>query len=190
MRDTNMPSCSRGKKFFRKFSEAHSLDPNDQAENGDAVDAESIDQPRRRGPTTRSSIKPRLLFPRETKGKQTAPIANTHEDEEAVTDIEDHVLDGVEDVQGVEPETPAYISEEMVQTPAAPRFAPASPPSTVRATRSTDKLRDADTPMKKPKNPSPFDGWPRTKSRARPQGQKREGDALAKSPASTKRPRA
>ncbi|KAI0391937.1 hypothetical protein F5Y17DRAFT_460349 [Xylariaceae sp. FL0594] len=182
----------RGKKIFRKFSEVNSLqrDDDDGDAEADEIETENADQPRRRGPMTRSSIKPRLLFPRMAKGKEAASTSQEHEDEEAVTDIEDHVLDGAEEAQTPEPETPVNVDEEQVKTPAAPRFAPASPPPTSRVTRSTDKVRDADTPMKKAKNSSPFDGWRRSKSRALTQGQKREGGALAQSPPSTKRPRA
>ncbi|KAI1814276.1 hypothetical protein GGS20DRAFT_420815 [Poronia punctata] len=179
----------RGKKIFRKFSEINDTDFDGEADGEDGIGAENGGQTRRQRPMTRSSIKPRLLFPRETKGKQVASITAELEDEEAPTDIEDHVTGGT-DEQVLEPETPAYAAEDEAKTPAAPRFAPASPPSTARATRSMDKLRDAETPMKQPKVRSPFDGWRRSKSRAVTQGQKRGGEALAQSPASTKRPRA
>ncbi|KAJ2965281.1 hypothetical protein NUW58_g10915 [Xylaria curta] len=78
----------RGKKIFRKFSDSHDADCSSQAENEEAVDLDLDSQPPRHRPMTRSSIKPRLLFPPKPKGKQAA----TNEDEEALTDIEDSVL--------------------------------------------------------------------------------------------------
>ncbi|KAI1132910.1 hypothetical protein F5Y10DRAFT_171853 [Nemania abortiva] len=175
----------RGKKIFRKFSESNDADSSSQAENDEATDVNLDSETRQHRPMTRSSIKPRLLFPSKSKGKQVAP-ATTVEDEEAVTDIEDNVFHDVQDDEIEVPETPIQAAKGKVETPNAPRFGPASPPSTGRATRSTDKLRGGD----KAKVPSPFDGWRRSKSRAVPQGQKREGDFLAKSPGGTKRQRA
>ncbi|KAI0459109.1 hypothetical protein F5B21DRAFT_457254 [Xylaria acuta] len=180
----------RGKKIFRKFSEGIDADSSSQAENDETADLDLDSQaPRRHRPMTRSSIKPRLLFPSEPKGKQaTITVA---EDEEAVTDIEDNVFHhNAQDVETEIPATPIQFSKGKVETPEAPRFAPASPPSTGRATRSTDKLRGSDTPMRMAKVPSPFDGWRRSKRQAAPHGAKREGDFLVKSPASTKRQRA
>lgn len=174
---------SRGKKIFRKFSDSFD-DDNDPLEGEESADMEDLGEahPRR---VTRSSIKPRLLFQTKDKGKEAAAIAQA-EEEEAVTDIEDHVFADAEEVEV--PETPMIVADERAKTPDAPRFGPASPPSTTRATRSTDKLN---TPVSKPsKVPSPFDGWRRSKSRAAPTGQKRGGDFLAKSPAGTKRQRA
>ncbi|KAI0408326.1 hypothetical protein F4802DRAFT_407341 [Xylaria palmicola] len=178
----------RGKRIFRKFSESHDADASSQAENEELVDLDTEDQGFRARPMTRSSIKPRLLFPSEPKGKQAA--TSTVEDEEAPTDIEDDDFHhNTQDTEIASPETPAPAAKGKVETPRAPRFAPASPPSTGRVTRSADKLREGDTPVRKAKVPSPFDGWRRSKSRALPQGQKREGDSLVKSPTS-KRPRA
>ncbi|KAI1429888.1 hypothetical protein F5Y12DRAFT_343074 [Xylaria sp. FL1777] len=176
----------RGKKMFRKFADDNDADSSSQAEGDEATEDPNA-QTRRNRPMTRSSIKPRLLFPPAPKGKKVA--ATTVEDEEAVTDIEDNVFgDSQAAAETDGPQTPAQVAKGKLGTPDAPRFGPASPPSTGRATRSTDKLRGGDTPIKA-KGPSPFDGWRRSKSRALPQGQKREGDSLAKSPASTKRQR-
>jgi hypothetical protein len=183
--------CSRGKKIFRKFPEGADADLSGQAEGEEAADLDSIGQTRRQRMMTRSSIKPRLLFQSKTKGKQAATATAEDGDEEAATDIEDHIPHNAEDFELEVPETPAHVAEEKAKTPGAPRFAPASPPSTARATRSADKLRGDDTPMPMPsKIPSPFDGWRRSKSRGTPQGQKREGDILAKSPTGAKRQRA
>ena len=76
---------------------------------------------------TRSSIKPRLLFPssQQIRAKERKSQLS-EDDEEAITDIEEH-----------EVSTPAE-EQHVVATPKAPKFAPASPPTTGRATRSKD----------------------------------------------------
>ncbi|KAH8160030.1 hypothetical protein CIB48_g8213 [Xylaria polymorpha] len=150
----------RGKKIFRKFSDGIDADSSSQAENDEIADLEIDSQtPRRHRPMTRSSIKPRLLFPSEPKGKQAS--TSTAEDEEAVTDIEDNVFHhNGEDVEAEIPATPLRFTKGKIETPEAPRFAPASPPSTGESYT------------------------------AAPQGSKREGDFLVKSPTSTKRQRA
>lgn len=171
--------------MFRKFAEDHDEDSSSQAEGDEAADSDLNGQTRRNRPMTRSSIKPRLLFPSVKAKKATT---STIEDEEAVTDIEDNVFNDSQATEAEAPQTPARVAKGKVETPDAPRFGPASPPSTGRATRSTDKLRGGNTPMKA-KGASPFDGWRRSKSRAPPQGQKRGGDHLAQPPASAKRQR-
>lgn len=198
-RDDGIVYTFRGKRIFRKFSPDDALSQADD----EGIDGEFNGPctPTRPRPFTRSSVKPRLLFPRtEKKGKEVTKNATTS-DEEAATDIEDHVLAAVEDdveelpdadaddaVQ--EPATPAAKADEKLATPVAPRFAPASPPSTVRATRTTSKLTGHDSSIKAVKPRSPFDGWRRSKSRAGPTGQKREAEALPESGESAKRPRA
>ncbi|TRX95605.1 hypothetical protein FHL15_003563 [Xylaria flabelliformis] len=188
-RDDGVLYVFRGKKIFRKFSDVIDADSSSQAENDETADLDLDSQaPSGHRPMTRSSIKPRLLFPPKPKGKQPATI--TAEDEEAVTDIEDNVFDHNTQDETEIPATPIQFTKGKVETPEAPRFAPASPPSTGRATRSADKLRVSDTPVPRAKIPSPFDGWRRSKRHTGPQGSKREGDFLVKSPASTKRQRA
>lgn len=121
---------------------------------------------------TRSSIKPRLLFP--TANSDESQIL---EDEEAATDIEDHVLAGME---ADKPETPADMIDKAPGTPEAPRFAPASPPTTARTTRFGSKKAAEATP--KPKPPakrSPFDSWRRVKGGASSTSHKRSGDELS-----------
>ncbi|KAI1411134.1 hypothetical protein F5Y13DRAFT_166487 [Hypoxylon sp. FL1857] len=177
----------RGKKIFRKFSSNEIADEADEDDSSE----ELLDSPSsgRIRPLTRSSIKPRLLFP--AKGKAVAKA--TTEDEEAVTDIEDHVLrDTEEEEEEVleAPATPAAKVNEKPKTPVAPRFAPASPPSTVRATRASTRLQASETPVKQHKPRSPFDGWRRSKSRAATHGQKREGSPLVGTHEVSKRQRA
>ncbi|CAN8098509.1 unnamed protein product [Discula destructiva] len=155
----------RGKKVFRKFTDA---------------DAAS-----------RSAVMPRLLFPTAAKaGKQTNVFT---EEEEAETDIEEQEQITPRKAAAVtetekEPETPAETAETAEQdldTPKAPKHAPASPPSTSRATRSKKLIIDEHTPVKsKGKRVasggrSPFDGWRRTKnSPSSSTSRKRAGDPL------------
>lgn len=162
--DTNDPSHSRGKKFFRKFAE--------QDQNEGQVDSAGEGEGSRVSrPSTRASLQPRRLFP-------TAKISE--EDEEALTDVED--MNAAEDA----PQTPRKPQSILAETPEAPRFAPVSPPETRRITRSTNKL--SDTPVKATGRKSPFDSWPRTKEhKSQSPVTKRPGGSLAS--ADTKRAR-
>ncbi|KAI1205032.1 uncharacterized protein F4807DRAFT_298798 [Annulohypoxylon truncatum] len=164
----------RGKRIFRKFS---------QGEDGrvdEHIDGTPIHA------NTRSSLKPRLLFP--SKNKE-ATKAST-DDEEAVTDIEDHVLHGAQDDSAEVPGTPTAMVVEKAVTPVAPKFTtPASPPSTVRATRASTRMQTVGSSTKQTKPRNPFDGWRRSKSRASTQGQKREGEPLAGQDEASKRQR-
>ncbi|KAI1777312.1 hypothetical protein F4818DRAFT_409919 [Hypoxylon cercidicola] len=180
----------RGKKIFRKFSTG------EEEESASHIDGEDVNAEfgtatsrKRLRPVTRSSIKPRLLFPPEQKDKQPADMA-THEDEEAATDIEEHNMEDVEEDQMEEPVTPVKGVDQKLSTPVAPKFALSSPPSTVRTTRTTSKVHADSTPLKPPKSHSPFDGWRRSKSRAGPHGQKREGETLTRPHDVSKRHRA
>lgn len=140
--------------MFRKFAEAA------------PADVEGYDSDERTGSPahrhmTRSSIKPRILFP----PKQRSQAA--FEEEEADTDIEaDTERKPAERNQDqTQYETPDVGSK--VETPAAPGYSPVSPPDTRRVTRARDKKFDEDTPVRKAKGQtSPFDSWPRVKSRS------------------------
>lgn len=159
-RDDGMVYVFRGKKFFRKFSQ-------DEDDNhGDDSDGQYVQ------PLSRSSIKPRLLFPQE---KSTEAL----EEEEATTDIEDNVKADTRKA----PATPSKTKSSQVETPEAPRFAPISPPDSKRATRSTNRVAELATPSKSKGRKSPFDSWPRIKD---PRGQastKRVGEVLDQTPA-------
>lgn len=134
----------------------------------------------KRRPFTRSSIKPRLLFPTTTASESTTTNEDEEattdiEDEEAATDIEDHVLAGME----ASPATPFDLTVDAPATPETPRFAPASPPTTARTTRFGTKKASTSTTKAKPANKrSPFDGWRRVKGGAQTSGHKRAGDDL------------
>ncbi|KAK3945567.1 hypothetical protein QBC46DRAFT_277274 [Diplogelasinospora grovesii] len=174
-REDGMLIVFRGKKQFRKFTE------NDEAsasirEALDETDGglDSVVESRLRRPLTRSAVKPRLLFPAAKAEPDPKPI--DEEDEEAETDIEDHVLAGLEDKN---PSTPMDLVEAVPDTPEAPRFAPVSPPSTARTTRFGNKVAAETTPMKKKPGGkrNPFDGWRRVKGGSSDtQGHKRPGD--------------
>ncbi|KAJ4293889.1 hypothetical protein N0V88_005403 [Collariella sp. IMI 366227] len=178
-RDDGMLIVFRGKKQFRKFSDMEEP-AGSGLDEGDGGLESAVESPTRRH-FTRSSIKPRLLFP-------VGPDESQHEnsDEEAATDIEDHVLAGIETDK---PETPLELVDEVPGTPEAPRFAPASPPTTARTTRFGGKKAADTTPVKptKPSKRSPFDSWRRVKGGAST-SHKRSGEDLAAT--SSKRTRA
>ncbi|KAK3303324.1 uncharacterized protein B0T15DRAFT_271123 [Chaetomium strumarium] len=174
-REDGMLITFRGKKQFRKFSELE-----ESLDDGEGGLESAVEAPRRH--FTRSSIKPRLLFP--TAMADEAKLENA--DEEAPTDIEDHVLAGLE---AEKPETPVDLIEEAAGTPKAPRHAPASPPATARTTRFGSKKATESSPMKaKPAKGSPFDSWRRTKAGAQSTGHKRSGEDIPA--AASKRTRA
>ncbi|KXX73370.1 hypothetical protein MMYC01_210137 [Madurella mycetomatis] len=182
-REDGMLIVFRGKKQFRKFAEidgsgSGSREGLDEGEGG----LESVVESTSRRPFTRSSVKPRLLFP----VAKTDESKTLDDEEEAATDIEDHVLAGMEKDQLT---TPADLVE-VPDTPEAPRFAPVSPPSTARTTRFGNKKGADSTPMKakQPGKRSLFDAWPRTKGASQSTSHKRPGDEL--SAAAPKRTRA
>lgn len=156
---------SRGKKVFRKFPKEDDADEEDDSEleTGNCR------------PLTRSSIKPRLLFPT-AKQREEREAANT-DDEEATTDVEELHDDVMTDRE-----------EEQVTTPVKQTvFSPATPPTTVHATRSsTKKAPEAVDPIPyQGKKASPFNGWARTKagtstSAAGGKGKKRDAEAMGK----------
>ncbi|OAA63851.1 hypothetical protein ISF_04560 [Cordyceps fumosorosea ARSEF 2679] len=167
-REDGMVYVFRGKRFWRRFDDAE----------------EELDQDARlRQPLTRASVKPRLLFPPKKKELSEKEL----EDEEAMTDVEDEVK---ERLANPVPQTPTKTGKETAKTPEAPRYAPVSPPETRRTTRSSNRLLSEETPIKRRRQSSLFDSWPRTKKEPKaPAPTKRAGDdGLAST--STKRTRA
>ncbi|KAL7911911.1 hypothetical protein GGI35DRAFT_301950 [Trichoderma velutinum] len=152
----------RGKKFFRKFSE---FDDDEELEELDSDVETHFSKP-----LTRSSIKPRLLFPAKTPAPKTKDML---EEEEATTDVEEAVETEKPSAKVETVETPAKSKEERAQTPDAPKYAPASPPETRRTTRSTNKLSADSAPIKRTGKKSPFDSWIRTKEHTNRSGTKR-----------------
>ena len=185
---------SRGRKIFRKF--------NDGPPSTSSDDAHLSEQETRRRagadvhrPFTRSSIKPRLLFPNENQGRERE-LAADEADEEALTDIEVPVPSPAGKRRG-------KVDEAI--TPVKQNFRPATPPSTERVKRGRRKdvnnlphvasamdldehvnpqeeeLQTPPLPPTRGKKNSPFDSWQRVKPTSRlaaGKGAKREGEAL------------
>ncbi|KAL8853512.1 MAG: hypothetical protein Q9221_001671 [Calogaya cf. arnoldii] len=147
----------RGKKMFRRFTP----DPDHPNLSSEETEIEGSTSPRLR-PLTRSSVKPRLLFPTE-KQRRERELA----EEEALTEIEDA--------------RPTEEKEKKPITPIKQSFAgPATPPTTGHATRSVTKQAAINNDGAPPdvvidglpqsgerrprKKTSPFDAWQRTKA--------------------------
>jgi hypothetical protein len=182
----NVHIHSRGKKIFRKFAKEEGSDSEliDHEDLDAEISAKNLDRP-----LTRSSVKPRVLFPtaEQVKAKESRSQV-TEDEEEAITDIEE-----------LGPSTPSDHVARMVTTPKAPKFAHASPPTTARVTRSKNPGMDS-LPVKQTSeedfinspvrsrsqgsNLSPFDGWKQTKSIGG--SKKRAGEPLTKGRASKK----
>jgi hypothetical protein len=184
---TQLTLDSRGKSFWKprehgSGAEDENADVNADGEVLALPAAQRSGSPPRR--ITRSSIKPRLLFP----PQQTKKSSHDIDEEEATTDIEDHPISAI-----VDPEVPAVETPDdaaVHDTPSAPRFAPASPPTTARATRVSKRLVAEETPAKRPGRRSPFDSWRRSKTGAATHGQKREAESDFQNEGALKRQRA
>ncbi|PWY92530.1 hypothetical protein BO70DRAFT_13228 [Aspergillus heteromorphus CBS 117.55] len=177
-REDGMVYVFRGKKMFRKFTDDVPSDNEDDdddlgllAARPDLIDSSITASIR---PLTRSSIKPRVLFP-STKDQTPETTQLSDVDEEAATDIEDQALHA-----DTEPEADEHdehddhaVDIEMQQRPVTPppptTATPASPGATMRSLRSRSKREGpdhGDTPTvseTKKKRVSPFDGWLRKK---------------------------
>ncbi|KAK4119314.1 hypothetical protein N657DRAFT_650278 [Parathielavia appendiculata] len=160
----------RGKKQFRKFAETEEPSNREGLDEGDGGLAGAVESRTKRH-FTRSSVQPRLLFPTATSDESN----DVNEDEEAATDIEDHVLAAME---ADKPETPIDLVDEAPGTPEAPRHGPASPPTTARTTRFRSKKTGDPAKAQQPAKRSPFDSWRRVKGGAQSTSHKRSGDDL------------
>lgn len=158
----------RGKKIFRRFEKAA-----DERVDSDASTSSSDGLKRQAGvaasrPLTRSSFKPRLLWP--------SANSDGDADEEALTDIDE------DNVPAAEPTLFAPVAQPN-KTPASKKVVahPATPPSSHRNTRSAaqqiaifadphnDLNRAIASPSTTPKPQKPtsgplFAGWPRSKT--------------------------
>ncbi|KAL5338691.1 hypothetical protein BJX70DRAFT_365927 [Aspergillus crustosus] len=160
----------RGKKMFRKFTDLAESEVEDDdddlgllASRPDLIDSTLFESSR---PLTRSSIKPRVLFPGAHSQLHESHASDA--DEEAATDIEDHVL---EDSATEDPDH--SVDNQSQQRPVTPPpnliDTPASPGASSRSLRSRAKREDSEhgrTPTAaeaKKKRISPFDGWLRKK---------------------------
>jgi hypothetical protein len=106
-------------------------------------------------------------------------VLGMDEDEEAETEHEDFDLGS--ESRAVDPDTPMdLVDNDTPGTPVAPKFAPASPPTTGRTTRFSTRAVEDTAPIKAKKGTkrSPFDGWRRTKNGSESHGHKRTGDSL------------
>ncbi|KAK5117960.1 hypothetical protein LTR62_004004 [Meristemomyces frigidus] len=174
----------RGKKVFRRFS-----DPETDRSSSPVTDLRDVAGQRTlrrqagaaaQRPLTRSSIQPRLLFPSEDDIRERERVAAEAE-EEAMTDIE--MTNVHDDVKPIDTSTPARSRGSKL----------ISPPTTTRATRSTNMLGSPNIPtpiieeepepmsvgtgesfalMGERGKKSPFDSWQRTKA-----SRKRAGEA-------------
>lgn len=193
-REDGLVYVFRGKKVFRKFGDSEDGPQGSQSlaedsESEEVEDDETLTSTLRR-PLTRSSIKPRLLFPTAEQSRAREAKSHNTEDEEADTDIEEP-MDGVS--------TPYDQVNEVAATPKAPRFGPVTPPTTARATRSkkvelcsspagptSDEEYECTSPMIRNRRTasakvSPFDQWQRVKPvKSSPKGKKREGEAMTR----------
>jgi hypothetical protein len=184
---------------FRKFAEMEDADAEPVGTAIDAQLAAELDSTipsRLRGPLTRSSVKPRLLFPsaeqtaaRQQKLQEKKPQLT--DDEEAMTDIE-HMPHEVA--------SPEEDMEDVMATPVAPKFAPApnTPPSTARTTRYMNLDGAADEPSPRETRSSgprsgakvnAFAGWKRTKAGAATNSKKRDADKITGGGDTSKRQR-
>ena len=129
--------------------------------------------------SSRSSGKPRFLFP---EARDTNAACSCLTDEEALTDIENPQAHGIADE---EPEVPPAVTTPVKKS--FPANIPATPPTTVRATRSTARnaafaraINDSDfgesSTAATDANGSPFGGWPLGKTTVEKtnKGKKRE----------------
>ncbi|KAJ2897917.1 uncharacterized protein MKZ38_004292 [Zalerion maritima] len=157
VREDGIVYVFRGKKKFRKFK--------DVDESSDAP-THSVGEVSPLRPT-RAHIKPRLLFPKATPDL---------EEEEAPTDIEDTAEETKADAE--ELTTPINMAHNGPTTPKAPKFAPASPPTTGRVGRAVYKPAAAVAKSTRSAKISPFDGWRRSKAPSSTSGQKRQADSL------------
>ncbi len=167
------------------MDEQGSLAEDDSDDDANA-NLDEVVSPNLRRPLTRSSIKPRLLFPSAEQSRAKETRFHNTDDEEADTDIEEPATS-----------TPMDQMDAMVATPKAPRFAPVSPPTTARATRSkkiemdsspAEPTSEEDAPSTSPLlrsqrsrgKVSPFDSWQRLKPAAKATSKKREGEPISR----------
>ncbi|KKK16310.1 hypothetical protein ARAM_001767 [Aspergillus rambellii] len=174
-REDGMVYVFRGKKMFRKFTDDAGSDVEDDddddlgllASRPDLIDSSILENPR---PLTRSSIKPRVLFPAANdRASQENHIDDA--DEEAATDIEDHVLADADAADDLDRTTNLHDQQQRPVTPPlnSTVATPPSPGASLRSLRPRAKREGLDhaqtptAPEAKRKRISPFDGWLRKK---------------------------
>lgn len=171
---------SRGKKVYRRFPNEPDSSPGSPLGKGTELHRDDFPPHH----FTRSSVKPRLLWPT-TASRQEKEIV---EDEEATTEIED-MPPTDSDMTDLTHET----EDEVLITPVEPSsIVPTTPPTTGRATRAAArKAMFASGPLEPVeeicssgrtlgKRDSPFNSWHRAKATAlkAKKGKKRQGEDL------------
>ncbi|CAG8983672.1 hypothetical protein HYALB_00004104 [Hymenoscyphus albidus] len=212
-REDGMAYIFRGKKFWRSHEKNDAMvNESDDEDGPDLVGDLDIEH---LGPMTRSSIKPRLLYPTDKQIEARKQRIQVVEEEEADTDIEEPAKtitrSPKKSLRFSMNETPAGQLVEEVSTPKAPRFAASAltPPTTARTTRSKkmDVSRDMrstpepdasseedgpKTPVRATRStrstPSPFKAWQQLETDETKATKKRGGDSMAR-PIAAKRPR-
>ncbi|KAI9704478.1 MAG: hypothetical protein M1820_005552 [Bogoriella megaspora] len=184
----------RGKRVFRKFDDGPSSSVGERSHAAGA-ELRRVAGTAAQKPLTRANVKPRLLFQRDEQQHNT-------EDEEAVTDIDERIIQSNASADKKGDSIEVEKEEQELVTPVKQNFGPATPPSTGRATRSQGKIQTGPLPEAaepdevneddqdpaptsatvRRKRASPFDQWARTKpgSSRTVSGTKREGEALEK----------
>ncbi|KAL8746384.1 MAG: hypothetical protein Q9190_001593 [Brigantiaea leucoxantha] len=165
---------SRGKKFYRKFPQESPEPP--AILGSEDLESDNLTPSARTLPLTRSSIKPRLLFPPSNQSQEPCL-----DDEEAPTDVED-----LSDIHNNAETTPKNAPEQDKRpaTPVPKSSDPTTPPTTGHATRAVTRRARLDTSQSSPngselmdessssllldqpkrRKVTPFDGWQRTKA--------------------------
>ncbi|KAI6803094.1 hypothetical protein KC332_g14984 [Hortaea werneckii] len=207
-RDEGVVYIFRGKKVFRRFSDPEQ-DRSSSAGVSDVSDAPGQRTLRRQAgtaaqrPLTRSSIKPRLLFPSEEQ-RLEREAGPDDVDEEATTDIE------VPNAPTPQRQKGKANLQKHIETPRKGRFDPVSPPSTKQKKGAADRsaasgqctpiLEDGESegePTSLPSGTFPthtgagsskkiFDSWKRTKAGP---SRKRAGEPMIEDESNVKRAR-
>ncbi|KAL2827028.1 hypothetical protein BDW59DRAFT_59673 [Aspergillus cavernicola] len=169
-REDGMVYVFRGKKIFRKFTNDIGSDEEDDDDLGLLASRPDLMNPSLLGrtrPLTRASIKPRVLFP-SANHRAVQEAYEDDADEEAATDIEDHILDDADSTDDVYQTADIHSQQRPATPPPSSIATPPSPGASVRSLRSRSKREDLDgrtptAPETKRKHISPFDGWLRKK---------------------------
>ncbi len=149
---------SRGKKIFRRFEDDVDMSLDEDGDSND--DGHTLTSPRRR-PFTRSSIKPRLLFPTEGQKREREQVpqqggelaVDEDVDDEAMTEIDESLLNPPNEIpkdtssrttrnsKPAEARNPAPPITPTTPTHQGPPITPTSPSfhTTTRTTRSSTR---------------------------------------------------
>ncbi len=172
--ESQLISLSRGRKTFRKFKpETEDDDPTDLgllASRPDLFDGSTIPRVR---PLTRSSIKPRLLFPNAAQlaaRESTADALSKRDTINKQDAIPEEVAAEPSNAGAINLEYPPVTppSRTIVSTPSSPRVTGRSLRSQIKKIESESEVTPSGPDAKAEKRISPFDGWLRTKSQSTP----------------------